>query len=171
MKSLGIAVFSCALVSFVPSAARSADDGFVLRSVVPPGVALTALRRAVMGARLRLERTECQRLFTEFSNSSGRPLQEGLDALEQTGPGYLGLILFADASDRPHCKAGGSVAFTTPGSRVVYVCGPQLKNVADQNVAKAEALVIHEMLHSLGLGENPPTSEEITARVLARCHP
>jgi hypothetical protein len=25
------------------------------------------------------------------------------------------------------------------------------------------------MLHSLGLGENPPTSDHITARVLARC--
>jgi hypothetical protein len=124
-----------------------------------------------MGARLRLEHTECQRLFTEFSNASGRPLQEALDALEQTGPGYLGLILFADASARPHCKAGRSFAFTMPGSRVVFVCGPQFANAVDQNAAKAEAFVIHEMLHSLGLGENPPTSEEITARVLARCHP
>jgi hypothetical protein len=170
MKSLGIAVLSCALVSSLPPAASPADDDFVLRTVVPPGIGLSALRRAVMGARRRLERPECQRLFAEFTDASGRPLQETLDALEQTGPRYLGLILFADASQRPHCKAGGSVAFTEPGSRVVYVCGPQLKNTVDQNSAKAEAVVIHEMLHSLGLGENPPTSEEITARVLARCH-
>ena len=33
----------------------------------------------------------------------------------------------------------------------------------------AEALVIHEMLHTLGLGENPPTSTEITKRVEGRC--
>ena len=30
-------------------------------------------------------------------------------------------------------------------------------------------IVIHEALHTLGLPENPPTSEEITARVRERC--
>jgi hypothetical protein len=30
-------------------------------------------------------------------------------------------------------------------------------------------MVIHEMLHTLGLGENPPTTLEITERVRARC--
>jgi hypothetical protein len=30
-------------------------------------------------------------------------------------------------------------------------------------------MVIHEILHTLGLGENPPTSVEITQRVEARC--
>jgi hypothetical protein len=29
--------------------------------------------------------------------------------------------------------------------------------------------VIHEVLHSLGLGENPPSSDHITERVRARC--
>jgi hypothetical protein len=31
------------------------------------------------------------------------------------------------------------------------------------------ALIIHEELHSLGLGENPPSSQAITAQVIARC--
>jgi hypothetical protein len=31
------------------------------------------------------------------------------------------------------------------------------------------AVIIHEMLHSLGLGENPPSSKEITLRVMQRC--
>jgi hypothetical protein len=30
-------------------------------------------------------------------------------------------------------------------------------------------LVIHEQLHALGLGENPPTSTYITTRVYHRC--
>jgi hypothetical protein len=30
-------------------------------------------------------------------------------------------------------------------------------------------LIIHEMLHTLGLGENPPSSREITQRVTERC--
>ena len=38
-----------------------------------------------------------------------------------------------------------------------------------QNPSLAEAMVIHEMLHTLGLGENPPSSLEINERVRARC--
>jgi len=33
----------------------------------------------------------------------------------------------------------------------------------------ADAALIHESLHSLGLGENPPSSLEITSRVISRC--
>jgi hypothetical protein len=33
----------------------------------------------------------------------------------------------------------------------------------------AEFIVIHELLHTLGLGENPPTPQDITRRVKARC--
>jgi hypothetical protein len=31
------------------------------------------------------------------------------------------------------------------------------------------AAFIHEILHTLGLEENPPSSSQITRRVLARC--
>ncbi len=170
MKILGIAVLSCALVSVASDQESRAEDRFVFRSVVPPGSGLRALKSVVMGARRRLERPECQRLFSELSDASGRPLQHNLDALHQTGQGYVGLILFADASDGARCKAGKPFAFTTPGSRVVFVCGTRFKEAADQNMAMAEAVIIHEALHSLGLGENPPSSAEITARVLERCH-
>jgi hypothetical protein len=30
-------------------------------------------------------------------------------------------------------------------------------------------VILHEMLHTLGLGEDPPTSQEITAQVVAAC--
>jgi hypothetical protein len=32
-----------------------------------------------------------------------------------------------------------------------------------------ENTLIHEMLHSLGLGENPPSSGEINGQVMRRC--
>jgi hypothetical protein len=124
---------------------------------------------AVLGARRRLEQQACQRLFSEFSDASGRTLQKNLDALGQTGGAYLSLILFADGSDRPRCKADGALAFTTPGSRVVYVCTRAFKSLADRNPVRAEASVIHEALHTLGLGEKPPSPAEITKTVLARC--
>jgi len=33
----------------------------------------------------------------------------------------------------------------------------------------AEAVMVHELLHTLGLREDPPTSLEINRRVFARC--
>jgi hypothetical protein len=36
-------------------------------------------------------------------------------------------------------------------------------------VFEAEMTVIHEVLHTLGLGENRPSSSQITAQVRKRC--
>ena len=41
--------------------------------------------------------------------------------------------------------------------------------VDGNNPSQTEAYLIHEALHSLGLGENPPSPKEITGRVLAMC--
>jgi hypothetical protein len=48
----------------------------------------------------------------------------------------------------------------------VFVCGTTFRRLPPG--ARANAL-IHEMLHTLGLRENPPTSTEISRRVQARC--
>ena len=52
---------------------------------------------------------------------------------------------------------------------VVFVCGTRLWQTYRRNPTHVEALVIHEMLHTLGLGENPPTSLQIQAGILKRC--
>lgn len=54
---------------------------------------------------------------------------------------------------------------------ILFLGGRQLALLDGNNPRRAEASVIREELHSLGLGENPPGSEEITARVLALCYP
>ena len=149
---------------------RSGDDDFALRSLMAPGAQHAALRRAVMGARRRLAQPECQQMFSEFRDASGRTLQENLDALGQTPASYLGQILFVDGAGLRRCKASTNVfAMTDQGSRVVYICGRQFAFVDGNNATQTEAFIIHEELHSLGLGENPPSSKEITARVLTSC--
>jgi hypothetical protein len=67
-------------------------------------------------------------------------------------------------------KSGGSdrLVFAAPGSRVVFVC-PQFREEQWQKPLRAEALLIHETLHTLGLSENPPSSNAITKQVIARC--
>lgn len=171
MKVLGILALSCVLVPLAAHETSSSDDGFVVQSTVPASAGKAAVHWAVRGARQRLEKPECQRLFSEFSDASGRTLQENLDALGKSGADYLGTILFTDASELPACKEGAPFAFTVAGSRVrvVYVCGRRLQNVAARDPIRVQATIIHEALHTLGLGENPPTSSEITARVLASC--
>jgi hypothetical protein len=77
------------------------------------------------------------------------------------------MVVFIDESRHRLCL-GTSLAFTTPGSRVVRVCSNELLR---QSLTRNQlaAMVIHEVLHTLGLPENPPSSREITRRVLARC--
>ena len=54
--------------------------------------------------------------------------------------------------------------------RRVFVC-KTFAEVQLRQPGVAESMVIHEILHTLGLGETPgqPTSIEITQRVEARC--
>ena len=61
------------------------------------------------------------------------------------------------------------LAFTWVGRRDVFICGPQLWQTNRTNPPIVEALIIHEIMHTLGLGENPPSSLEINARVKKRC--
>ena len=64
----------------------------------------------------------------------------------------------------------GTLAYTSPLSRVVHLCPHFLDNELERP-AFAQAVVIHEMLHTLGLGEDPPSSREITDRVRRACAP
>ena len=129
----------------------------------------TSVRQAVRAAARRLADGRCQQVFSDFRDESGRSLQERLDRLGQTGPSYLGLIHFGEGAGIHRCSKQDVIAVTAPGSRVVFICGGQFQRAYEKNPAQVEAIVIHEALHSLGLGENPPTSDAITAQVMARC--
>jgi hypothetical protein len=63
----------------------------------------------------------------------------------------------------------GVLAVAFPGSPAVFVCSKAFREVYRKHPLYAEATLIHEALHTLGLGENPPTSREITSRVVKRC--
>jgi hypothetical protein len=128
------------------------------------------MERAVRGAMRRLLEPDCQQLFSEYSDSSGAPLQAVLERKQATASGFLSQLFFVDGSETPQCqKRGDLAAYTAPGFRVIFVCGDRFARSYGTQPKAAEMLVIHETLHALGLGENPPSSEEITARVTRRC--
>lgn len=127
------------------------------------------MRNVVERASRRFRKPECRRLFSEFTDELGQPLQARLDALGLTGETYLSIVVFRDGSSSPRCTHDKVLAFTSPGSRVVRVCSGAFFGTWNYDHIRMEAIVIHEALHTLGLGENPPSSAEITARVLQRC--
>ncbi|HEV8611632.1 MAG TPA: hypothetical protein VGS98_16365 [Thermoanaerobaculia bacterium] len=61
------------------------------------------------------------------------------------------------------------LAGTTLGSSVVFLCSDRFREKAHRWPSYAANILIHEELHSLGLEENPPSSEQITLQVVDRC--
>ena len=128
-----------------------------------------AVKRAIAGAFERLGQARCQQRFSEFADPEGRPLQRGLDELGVSGQAYLGLVIFYDGRRHPRCATPGVLAVTARGGRAVHLCAEPFRRLASHDPRVAEAMIIHETLHTLGLGENPPSSREITSRVISRC--
>jgi lysine-specific metallo-endopeptidase family protein len=171
MKGLigvGVIVLGLQVVQAEPGEARRSDaevfhvrlrhsrDGFLVG-------------QALRGAHRRLAQPGCQAVFSDFTESSGRRLQDVLDERGETGQSHLQRLFFYDGADARECTDPGVLAFTQPGSHVVYVCNQWFREAFATNPSKVEAVIIHESLHSLGLGENPPRSQDITARVMERC--
>lgn len=133
-------------------------------------IATLAVRDVLERASALLAEPGCGSVLTEFRDRQGRPLADRLVALDVDIRTYAAMIVFIDDSRHRQCKSG-AVAFTEPGGRVVRLCVDRLKEAWARDRTFTLAVVIHELLHTLGLGENPPSSKEITARVLARCRP
>ena len=117
------------------------------------GQARVVVGHAVNGAVRRLATATCQLVFEDFRDASARPLKTRLEVLGQTAPEYLAGVYLVDGDDAPQCRRNDeTAAFTEPGSRVIHVCARKFGRQFARNPAGAEILVIHELLHSLGLG-------------------
>jgi hypothetical protein len=128
-----------------------------------------AVVQAIQGAHRRLADSRCQAIFSDFAKPSGQGLQEVLDEQGQTGQSHLRRLLFYDGTQISGCRVPGVLVVTQPESRAIFICSSWFRQAFELNPGKVEAVIIHESLHSLGLGENPPRSQDITARVVARC--
>ena len=131
-----------------------------------------AVTSARTGALRRLESEECRKVLTDFTDAEGRTLRQNLDEWGASPAEYVGLIPFVDGSSQDRCRKTKTALVASPGVRRVFVC-KTFAEVQLRQPGVAESMVIHEVLHTLGLGEAPmpgqPTSIEITQRVEARC--
>jgi hypothetical protein len=128
----------------------------------------SAVERAVSGAGRRLQNPRCQAVLDDFE-VGGRTLRAALDEWGTSPAEYLRLVPFLDGSGHALCRRGNVALVTEVGVRRVFVCTEVFSAQQLRNPGVAESMVIHEILHTLGLGENPPSSIEITQRVESRC--
>ena len=128
-----------------------------------------AVQGAVDGAAARLSRASCQEVLSDFTDESGQSLQTRLLARGSSPAEAFAALRFVDSDKARQCSAGTTLAFTHIGSGVIHVCGRQFIKRSMRNRMTAEIIVLHEFLHTLGLGENPPTSQAITEQVSLRC--
>ena len=125
------------------------------------------LAEAIRGAARRLGDPRCQELLGDLHDRSRRPLRAVLDDQGLSAPEFVGRLFFFDGTESG-CR-GQRLAYTEPGSHVVYVSGNTSRDMYQQNATRAEVAVVHETLHCLGLGENPPTWHEINSWIEAAC--
>jgi Lysine-specific metallo-endopeptidase len=145
------------------------DRSSVMPMIHPLGLN-AIVRMAVVQAHRRLGEPKCRLIFSDSQDESGQPLQQKLDSIGQSGQSYLGWIWFVNSERDSRCKQSNVLAFTSPHSQVVYYCGDRFsRNVTRRGLGSLATTIIHEELHSLGLGENPPSAQEISRRVEERC--
>jgi hypothetical protein len=100
----------------------------------------------------------CRALLTELRDADGRPLTAKLESTGQTPAEHLAGVYFVVGDER-RCRADdATTAFTVPGSRVVHVCVDRFAERFAVKTRDGELLILHELLHTLGLRENPPSS-------------
>jgi hypothetical protein len=128
-----------------------------------------AVSQAFKGAATRLAHGDCHNVLADFTDATGRSLSTTLASTGRTAVEEFGSLRFVDDRRAPQCRGGAKLAFTQTGSHLIRVCGQHFTDWFARNRTTTEILLIHEFLHTLGLGENPPTSEAITERVAARC--
>lgn len=171
-RAWGAVVFAISVARVLPVAAHEQHRDWIGVRMADAR-ADASVRRAVAGAYERLAEPECQALLGRFRDASGRTLRENLDAAGETAQDYLARrVFFYEGYHLATCRsrrARKGLAVTEPGSRVIFVCSQRFGDLQERNPAEAEAVILHEMLHSLGLGENPPSSTAITIAVTRNC--
>jgi hypothetical protein len=136
---------------------------------IPDPVALQAGRQALDEARELLAKPRCMSVLDEYADREGRTLSDRLEILGVDVETYITMVEFIDDTRDRSCVEG-VLGFARPGRPVVHLCIDEFKRMWQRDPRYVVAALIHELLHTLGLGENPPSTQDITRRVVQLCH-
>lgn len=146
-----------------PSTAAEPSGAFVDPRLGP------LVRRTVGRAAERLGMPGCSEVLHDFADGrTGLPLAETLASSGRTASSFVATLRFYDADHMTQCRAK-TWAWVPMGGDVVFVCKARFEKLVKKDEWLATNVLVHETLHTLGLGEDPPSSEEITAAVIRRC--
>jgi len=121
-------------------------------------------------AKRLLQKPSCGRIFEEFLDSrTGRPLAASLSGTGLDAVTYFESLTFVDGTGTAPCLRDSIHAYTTIGGSTIHVCPAQLLALQKHDRMAASSTLLHEALHTLGLGENPPLPSEITHRIREHC--
>ena len=126
-----------------------------------------AVREAGRDAVTRLAEPGCASILSDYRDAGGLTLRQRLDRLRQGRVERLYVYLY-DGANQSGCQGGHRLALAEPGSPVVYVC-PRFVEEQRQDPGAAPVVIIHELLHVLGLEETESSSDAITRQVRRRC--
>src|SRR4030095_2703880 len=156
-------VLACALVTGMLSEAADATAQVFLGF---PDSDVGLIKDTVEAAAARLALCSCQKVLSDFTDKNGVLLSTTSVARGKNPVEAFRLLRFVDSRLAPQCLTGNRLAFTFPGSQVIHICSWRFRawSISPGNRIRTELIVIHEFLHTLGLGENPPTSLAITNR-------
>jgi len=163
---------SAVRVAIVAVLVAARSTGFAGESSETPGVDPRLGSRfaaAVDDAAERLDSGPCALVLQDFVDTiTGQPLAATLAATGRSASEHVRTLRFERDPKPPRSGRMRIYAYTTPRGSVVYICWYDFSRIL-KNRRLATAVVIHETLHTLGLGNDLPSSIEITDRVLARC--
>lgn len=144
-----------------------------LRAAQPAGLQASSLgsvlEKALVQAAEKLESPACRLVLDDFRDASGRTLAERLAQTGLSATDFLARLEFRDGRNEDLCHRRHVDAFTVVGGSTVWTCPGGSLSLGGENLRAGANTLIHEMLHALGLAENPPLSLEITHRVRDRC--
>lgn len=124
----------------------------------------------VARAARRFAEPGCTSLLVLYDDvRTGRPLIETLRSSGQTPTSHFARLRIYSGDERMQCRWRETWAWAAVGSDAVFVCRSRFTTLAEKSEKAAANILVHEALHTLGLGENPPTSEEVTAAVHDHC--
>lgn len=164
-RFLPAAALFASLLAAAPGAA-GAEGSFPL---VEPRLGPLVLRTVERAAE-RFAEPGCATLLTDFTDvRTGADLAATLAASGRKASDLIASLRFLDADHMVQCRRRSTWAWVPVGADVVFVCRSRFADLARKDEWLAGNVLVHEALHTLGLGENPPSSEEITERVARRC--
>jgi hypothetical protein len=167
---LSVLLFAALLASGMkpPRAGAEPPLASFAERVVPPGPLARFLGPARALAVERLGTEACRAMFEELHDFTGRPAARRLADGERSPSSHFVRLRFVERRDGPCAQGGRVAAWSSPGDPLVRVCPRVFAAVAGQDRGEAAAILIHEALHTLGVGEDA-AKQPLTDYVRSHC--